>query len=211
MKHLYLLRHGRQNDKHCNLNVPLSKEGHEQADFAGRRLVDFHIEKLYSSDLIRARETAEDINRHLNLPYEVLEGIHEIDFGDLTGHSDDEIAKDFKEFLTKQKAMEEEVSYPNGENGSDVVKRALPVLHTLMEQKEDRIAIVTHGGVIRAVVAYLLQMDMSKMRLLAKDLENLSITELVYDEDNKRFYLERLNDYAHLEGKDHLLRMSWKG
>lgn len=52
-------------------------------------------------------------------------------------------------------------------------------------------------------------MDLAKWRMLAVDLENCSISELDYHEDTGRFYVERLNDYAHLERYPELLRSGW--
>ena len=69
---------------------------------------------------------------------------------------------------------------------------------------------VTHGGVIRSMTAWVLGMDPAKYRLLGKDLENCSITELAYDRKYDRFRLERFNDHAHLEPFPELLRENWK-
>ena len=46
--------------------------------------------------------------------------------------------------------------------------------------------------------------------LLAKGMENCSITELGYLPEQDLFTLERLNDYAHLEDEPELLRRTWK-
>ena len=62
---LYMLRHGRQNSALCNVNVPLSEEGIRQAELAGERLSKYGIDAVYSSELIRAVETAEIINRNI--------------------------------------------------------------------------------------------------------------------------------------------------
>ena len=63
---IYLIRHGRQNSKLCNVDVELSPEGREQADLVGKRLQTYHIDVVYSSQLIRAKETADIINKYLN-------------------------------------------------------------------------------------------------------------------------------------------------
>ena len=52
---IYLIRHGRQNSRLCNVDVELSKEGREQADLLGKRLEKYDIEAVYSSQLIRAK------------------------------------------------------------------------------------------------------------------------------------------------------------
>ena len=72
MKEIFLIRHGRQCSALCNVNVELAKEGREQAELLGQRLKNYRLEKIYSSTLIRARETAEILNQYLGLPYEVV-------------------------------------------------------------------------------------------------------------------------------------------
>ena len=67
---LYLIRHGRQSSRLCNVNVDLSPEGRRQSALLGHRLADWGIEVLYSSSLIRAVQTAEEINRFLLLPHQ---------------------------------------------------------------------------------------------------------------------------------------------
>ena len=64
---IYLIRHGRQNSRLCNVDVELAKEGREQADLLGKRLEKYDIDAVYSSQLIRAKETADIINSHLNI------------------------------------------------------------------------------------------------------------------------------------------------
>ena len=58
---LYLIRHGRQNSRRCNVNVPLDEAGRRQAELAGARLKEYGAEKIFASDLLRAEETAEII------------------------------------------------------------------------------------------------------------------------------------------------------
>ena len=59
---LYLIRHGRQNSRLCNVNVDLCEEGYRQAALLGERLFPKKIQAVYSSDLLRAVETAQAAN-----------------------------------------------------------------------------------------------------------------------------------------------------
>ena len=56
---LYLIRHGRQNSRRCNVNVPVDEAGRRQAELAGARLKEYGAEKIFASELLRAEETAE--------------------------------------------------------------------------------------------------------------------------------------------------------
>ncbi len=209
MKHLYFIRHGRQNSGLCNVDVPLSEEGHLQANLLGERLACGKADAIYSSDLIRAAETAADIDAWLHLGCCLDKRLREIDFGDMTGHSDAENRERFGFFLEKNEKMQWDLPYPGGECYSDVYRRGMPAIWQMLAGDEQHILIVTHGGFIRAMLMGMLGADFAKSRMFGKDMENCSITEVLYDEEKNLFYIERFNDYAHLEHNPQLLRKSW--
>lgn len=206
---LYLIRHGRQNSTLCNVDVPLSEEGKIQAYLLGKRLADYHIDGLYSSDLIRAIETAEIINEHLGLTHIIKKELREISFGKLEGKTNGEIQRYFSDFLMEQDGLTSDIPYPGGENGEDVCNRMYPVIQEIAKRGYQNVVIVTHGNAIRAVLTKILGIEYSKRLLFSNTLENCSITQLKYVREKDRFYLERLNDYAHLEGREELLRKTW--
>lgn len=208
-KKIYLIRHGRQCGKLCNVNVDLSEEGYRQAALLGERLETACIEVLYSSDMLRAVQTAEASNQYWNVKHIIRPELREISFGDMEGLSDDVIAERFADFQTQQCEMRSDLPYPGGECAGDVAGRALPVLREIAESGYQRIAVVTHGCVIRCLTAGILGMDLAKVRLIGGSLENCSITELAYRPEQNRFTLERFNDYAHLEKFPDLMRCSW--
>ena len=195
---LYLIRHGRQCSKLCNVDVDLSEEGYRQASLLGERLFREKIQAVYSSSLLRAVETAQAANLYWNVEHFIRPELGEISFGDMEGMSDEEIAVVYKDFKDQQGRMEEDLPYPGGECACDVVRRAEPVFMEMVRSGYDRIAVVTHGGI-----------PMARWRILGTSLENCSITQLDWDEENGRFLLERFNDYAHLEPYPDLLRRAW--
>ena len=132
---IYLIRHGRQNSPLCNVNVPLSEEGRRQAAVLGERLAKEAVDAVWSSDLIRAMETARIINERLAVPHIVRPGLREISFGDLEGLSDEVIADRFEDVLRERGKMERDLAYPGGECAADVVARALPVLEEITRQE----------------------------------------------------------------------------
>lgn len=206
---IYLIRHGRQSSRLCNVDVELSLEGFRQAALVGERLMGKRIQIVYSSALIRARQTAQAANLYWNVEHIIEPDLREIDFGLMEGLSDEEIRKRFGDLKHEQQKMERDLPYPGGECAGDVIKRAMPVLKRIGSGMEDRAAVITHGGVIRSVAAHVLGMEPAKYRLLGKNLENCSITELRFDRRSQRFTLERFNDYAHLEKEPKLLRSGW--
>ncbi|SET73308.1 histidine phosphatase family protein [Lacrimispora sphenoides] len=206
---LYLIRHGRQCDKRCNVDVSLSEEGIHQAKLAGMRMKDWGIEMVYSSDMLRAKETAYYANQYWNVPHEIIPEFRELCFGDMEGLYGEEIEGRFREFKAKQDEMKEDIPYPGGESATELVRRAMPKLIEVAGRHKGSIAIATHGVWIRAVLCHILGMDMAKWRTMGVTFENGSITELHYRKEKGQFTLERFNDYAHLEPYQELLRSAW--
>lgn len=206
----YLIRHGRQMSPLCNVDVPLAPEGRRQAELLGKRLEAERPDAVWSSGLLRAVETAEIANTIWNLPHVIRPDLREISFGDMEGMSDAEIVKTFGEFLAEKAKMKRDLPYPGGECCADVAKRVLPVFKEMEESGMERIAVITHGGVIRSLLCYFLGLDFAKNRLFASHLENCSITEIEKKEDG-RYYVNRINDYGHLEPWPELLRSGWSG
>lgn len=207
---LYLIRHGRQDSPLCNVDVPLCEAGRRQAQLLGRRLKEYHIDALYSSALIRAVQTAEIVNKFLHLEHIVIPELREISFGDLEGMREEDIQEQYRDFLIQRLEMSSDLPYPGGESGEMVYKRVYPIIQNILQTKAKNVAIVTHGGVIRAVLAGILGIDMSKKLMFAKELENTSITQIDYHSDYQYFTVERINDYAHIEQQEQLLRKYFK-
>ncbi len=209
MVNLYLIRHGRQNSALCNTDVELSKEGIAQCELLRDRLKNYKIDAIYSSDMHRARQTAEIINSALGLPHEIRAELREISFGLLEGKTDEYNEEHFKDFMEEQNKLIDDIPYPGGENGTTVYERAMPVLKEIVQSGKKDIVIVTHGGVIRAVLAALFGRNQARRFQFATSLENSSITQLRFDPEKDRFYLERFNDCAHVEGHPELRRRAF--
>lgn len=204
---IYLIRHGRQNSKLCNVDVELSTEGRQQAELVGKRLRSYGIEAVYSSNLIRAVETAEIINKYLEVPRFYDERFREAEFGDLAGLENTVLKEKYKDFLKKRSEMTEDLPYPGGgDNSASVYKRAKEALDEITKLEYENVCIVTHGGVIRALLTGIVTAPPEKWLTFGRQLENCSITELLYDNNMNTYHIERLNDYAHIERDDRLLR-----
>lgn len=224
---LYFIRHGRQNSTDCNVDVPLDAVGRRQAELLGMRMRSYPIDAVYTSDLIRARQTAQiafadrkELLEHMT----VSPDLAEVDFGTLTGKPDAEVKAFYQEYYQEQldlfaegriqtgNALDEvnqyvgdffvpieEIWYPEGEDGPSVLNRVMPLVRQWISEDKESIAIVTHGGVIRILLTALIGGDFAKRLMFGTSLENCSITQLHYDPEKHGFFLDRFNDYAHLE------------
>lgn len=138
-------------------DIPLTPAGRQQARELARRIdSEYRIYAVLSSAFARARETGEIIARELNLANEVIEGIHERDFGCLRGLP----------YWRLGEMMNEDASYDpqkawmwapaGGESLDDVRRRAIAALEPVRERYSDRdVVVVCHGAVIQALCAHL--------------------------------------------------------
>lgn len=205
---LILIRHGRQSSPLCNVDVDLSEVGRQQAKLLALRLENLKPDRIYTSGLLRAKQTAE-ILFGTDVPFLEREALNEISFGDMTGEADSRNAVLFPEYFAAKKKKADNLRLPGGECPTEVFDRAVTVVQEAVASGDETIVFVTHGGVIRALVAGLLGLGAGKMLRIADGLEHTSVTELNYSAVAKCFSLERLNDASHLEGKPELSRSAW--
>ncbi len=206
MKEVYLIRHGRQDIKAFNEDVPLCGNGIRQARLLRDRLKEEHYDKLYSSTLRRAVETADILNENWHMSVERREELGEIDYGVLTSEPLSVKNGIYRDFFDELEKREKDLPFPGGENSEMVWERAECVFREIEKGPYSRILIVCHGGMIRASLCGLLGLPFTKRLAFSKHLENTSMTELLYDEEKKLWYLEVLNDHRHLEGHRELFR-----
>lgn len=203
---IYLIRHGRQCSQLCNVNVELAGAGIKQAELTGERLKKYNIDAVYSSDLIRAEETADIINKYIGAPRFIDSRLQESNFGELTGLENEELKERYKDFLQNRARMQEDIPYPGGDNCEAVFSRAFAAIKDIVQKDYENVAVVTHGGVIRALFAGIAGAPYAKWLTFGRQLENCSISQIFYDKKQETYHLERLNDYAHIENHDELLR-----
>jgi alpha-ribazole phosphatase/probable phosphoglycerate mutase len=101
---------------------------------------------------------------------EVVADLREIHFGDLEGLPYDEIAARYPQFYRQWMETPTEVRFPNGENFSDMQTRVLRAFDGIQTACQGRtVAMVSHGGVNRIVLAWALQMPDHCIFRLAQD------------------------------------------
>ena len=150
---IYLLRHG-QTDWNLerkiqgHLDMALNETGRKEALICLDKIVSLNIDNIISSDLVRAKETAQIINEKLHLPVRFDSRLREINFGNLQGRLIQDITQDEWDIFNK---TPHEV---NAESWEDVYLRVKSFFDELDDIKNT--LIVTHGGVIR-IAKYLSQ------------------------------------------------------
>ena len=202
----YLVRHGSQISPLCNDNTDLSKNGILEIQKLGQRLSSYSIDVIYSSQLKRAIQSAEIIRTQIYqktgflLEHYIRNALQEMDFGELTGLEDKTISEHYKEFMEKRYTLPGDWAYPNGESKQEVFTRFFPIIQEAIKKYPHKnVVFVTHGWAIRSVLERLFFQGQNVGIYLGKNFKRGSLTEIEYEEETHRFFLQRFNDYAHLE------------
>lgn len=132
---------------------PLSSAGRDQARALAARLAPVGLIALVSSDLRRARETAEELGAVLGLPVGLLTDLREMDVGVWSGLAHAEIAARWPAELARFRSGCETLRPGGGESRRALRVRVAAALATVRERHpEGRVGVVTHLGVLRSLV-----------------------------------------------------------
>lgn len=200
---IYLIRHGEcynspieyYDHEKKTINPPLTEKGISQAERLGMRCKNIAFDKIITSDLIRAMQTAEKITDIAPCEVSTCSDFREIDMGDVHTKTWDA----FPDLYTQWALHNEDIPYPNGENGEDVWNRCKKHLGDLAASQSERVAIVCHGGTIRSIICGVLDIPQKKRFYFGSPVENCSISIVKYNDMDKKFSLHTLNDFSHLE------------
>jgi len=164
-----------------SVNGPLSETGQRQAAEAAAFLASQPLAAIYSSPLVRARETAEIIAGPHNLVPSIVEPLTEVDVGAWERRSWVEIEKTEPEAYRNFQSDPAQHGYRDGESLNDVRARCFDVMESIMAQHHgDRIAIVAHNVVNRVFLAHALELPLKLARKLTQ--ANCGINYLRYRE-----------------------------
>ena len=198
---LYLVRHGQtdwnvQKRAQGHTDRPLDSIGLEQARLVGKAFLDLPVQRILTSDLLRASQTAEEISRRTKVPLEVNTSLRERGFGEWEGQNFAEIAIRFGFEADFRGVTRNEVTPPGGESFVEVWSRLESVVADVRKRNEDT-AIVAHGGTCSLLMAMFLNGDVHLSN--AFRFSNASISELEPRPDGG-LRLIRYNDVSHLVG-----------
>lgn len=162
---IYLMRHGLDDERFIGgySNNHLTNEGVRSVCQARDYIVNkgLVINKILSSDITRAKETARIINSKLNVPLEITKLLNEQDKGIINGIPLQMAEEYYSEFINTEDIYKR---FPEGESLSDFYNRILYYYHDIL--KEDNTLLVTHRGVIN-MIYYILtntKLDYNKER-----------------------------------------------
>ncbi len=176
--------------------VPLNDAGLAQSAALGRYLAARgpHPDVIYSSDLIRAMQTAEAIAHAVGLTVRPDARLREVDLGEWQGLTRDEAAAWDGERFAAYAADWHTVPTPNGESRNMLKARMCAAFHDLVARHAGHtLALVSHGGSIGMLIEGLFG------RIERPSLTNTSITVVMAESPDAAWHLERVAWSPHLE------------
>ena len=148
---IYLIRHG-QTDWNLDrklqgqTDIPLNDNGREQAEDAAKEISKLKIDRIISSDLLRAKETAEIINKKIGKEISFDKRLREVNFGDYERKLIETIKDEDWDVFNQNPEKK------NGESRKHVYERVKSFLQEINE--EENVLVVTHGGALRMMLYY---------------------------------------------------------
>ena len=179
---ILLVRHG-QTDENVSGRIsgqgsaPLNGRGQEQAKLAAQVLAPLNVSRLVSSPVVRALETATILDAHLQLGIEEEPDLREVGYGDWEGQTFQAV----RGGPAFQLALNDPINavFPNGESLVSVQQRGVRVVESIRQgAPQDVVVLVSHGDVIRMLVAHYLGMTFNDYRRITIDNGAISVIEL---------------------------------
>ena len=203
MMRLILVRHG-QTEWNASgryqgqSNVALSDTGRKQARLLAERFPLKQLDAIYTSDLDRARETAESVGEKLGVPVYPEKVFRELSFGDWEGLTYQQITARWPEESNKLFTAPDELEIPHGETFQALQNRALDKINELCKKHVDQtIGIFAHGAINKTILAGLMHIPLHYLWSLRQDNTAVNILRL----DDGYVTVELINSTSHL-GED---------
>jgi broad specificity phosphatase PhoE len=201
LKTVLLLRHGetalnRSGALRGHLDVPLSEGGVREArQLAQRVAVEYRLGAIYSSSLLRARSTAEELVRLTGLDVQVDNRFDDVDYGAWAGRGWESFsAEERAEFRRWQRCPE--VPLRGAEEPASAQHRALAGLSARATAEQNCVAVVSHDAIIQLLLCAILSIDLQSYRGIVQ--HTAALNELQRSGDAWRVRL--LNSTWHLDG-----------
>lgn len=165
---IYITRHARDDDSvrggwSANSLTDFGVlESNSLADELLKNQSSYNIRKIYSSDLLRARQTAEIINDKLSVGVEYISGFREVNNGDLAGMDNALADEKYPHFYWRKLDWNEH--YPNGESPKEFYERVSNTWAKFIKEVSSfnkNVLLVTHGGVINIIKCIISEVEYS--------------------------------------------------
>ncbi len=187
----------------------LTDEGYEQAFKAGKALSKINFDKIYSSPLVRAAETAKTIKKSFNNEQEIIfdNNLLEVDLSEWSGLKIEEIKNKFPEIYPIWKNDPENLILKRSENKTykpiqELYEQAnnfiKDILRIYLGKDDVKILVVGHNAILRCLILLLLGKPKQGFRKIRLENTSLSILNILSKDNSFKTQVECLNQTAHL-------------
>lgn len=189
------------------VDKPLTARGETQAQATAKRFSSEKIDVVLSSDLIRARRTAELIAAPHALEVRVESAFRELNYGAWEGLGLEEIERDYLDIWQARQRDAESVAPPDGENYADLWRRLEPAWESLVNgfAADANVVLVAHNGTLRTLICHLLGAPVNNLKRIQTSNCGVSLVEIARNADieysiSDEIVLRTINDTHHLNG-----------
>lgn len=188
MQEIILIRHGQSTGNVKGVmsapSYKLTKFGYDQGKVVCEYIYKtYKVGAVYSSRYIRARQTAEPLEKLTGLKSKAKKEFNELNVGKWNGKSIEYMKKKYPEEFAVWQSDIGVAHPPKGETWDLMLKRVLNGLYDVLNECKDKegvIVIATHAGVIRLLQNYLMGFDNTNLKNMSW-VSNCSITTVTYD------------------------------
>ena len=198
---LILVRHGEScanNEKFFagQLDVELSELGRRQAELTAEYIASsYKVDRIYSSSLSRAYDTAKAISARVGVPIISSDALREIDSGEWQGLHFDELEEKYAEGYGVWLHNIGNAKTPCGESVKELYDRVWSAIEAIAEENPSGVvAVSTHATPIRAILCRLHGCTADHMKNIPWD-SNASIAVIEFDGGNWHIKLEGYDDH----------------
>lgn len=197
MLNIYLLRHGEtvQNLEgvyYGSLDVDITNKGMKQIEYINNKVKNLTFDRIYASNMKRAVSSASIISGSKGVTCIKDKRLNEMSLGVFEGKSYEDIQREYP--IEFQKWSDDWKSYapPDGESYIEFYKRVKEFFQEILKFKDENILLVTHGGVIRSILTYVMGENLDvfwkfgskngDLTLVKYEYENLYIDSIIHAE-----------------------------
>lgn len=182
-------------------DLPLNARGEQQAQAVGEYLQNENIVAVYSSDLQRAKLTAQRIAEKRNLEVQTDADLREVNYGKWEGLSEADLHREYSSAWQARQSDRWNVAAPEGENYAQMWTRFLPKWNALVEKHQNEtVVLVGHNGLLRILLCYLLGAPFENFKRIR--VANCGVTRVEIERGGsggERILVQSVNDTSHLK------------
>ena len=187
----------------------LTEEGYKQAHKAGKALSKINFDKIYSSPLLRAAETAKTIKKNFNEEQDIIfdKNLLEVDLSEWSGLNINEIKNKFPEIYPIWKSDPENLILKRGDSKTYKPIQELfdqasnfieDILKNYLDKDDINILVVGHNAILRCLILLLIGKPSQGFRKIRLENASFSILNITKNHNSFKTQIECLNQTSHL-------------